>query len=245
MLAHGAATRNMPPLEYMGNLVLLIVGGNDTTRNSMTGGLLALNANPGEWAKLRANPALVDSLVPEIIRWQTPLAYMRRTATQDTELGGKKIAKGDKVAMWYISGNRDETVFDRADDLWIDRPNARQHIAFGIGQRLALLGRQRAGNARRVLANQRLELQHDAHARTDWRVLPRGKRSMCGADGCIHFAGRGKRHARQHFLRGGVHDVAPFLRLRFDKLAADQQLDGGGQHGGLVRGVHGCLLEWV
>ena len=80
MLAHGPATRNMSPLEYMGNLVLLIVGGNDTTRNSMTGGLLALHDHPDQWAKLRANPALIDSLVPEIIRWQTPLAHMRRTA---------------------------------------------------------------------------------------------------------------------------------------------------------------------
>ncbi|MEP7085457.1 MAG: cytochrome P450, partial [Betaproteobacteria bacterium] len=105
MLAHGASTRNMSPLEYMGNLVLLIVGGNDTTRNSMTGGLLALHQHPQQWAKLRANPALIESLVPEIIRWQTPLAHMRRTALVDTELGGKQIKKGDKVAMWYLSGN--------------------------------------------------------------------------------------------------------------------------------------------
>ena len=133
MLAHGAATRNMPPMEYMGNLVLLIVGGNDTTRNSMTGGLLALNSNPEQFAKLRANPALVDSLVPEIIRWQTPLAYMRRTATQDVELGGKKIAKGDKIAMWYLSGNRDETAIDNPDQFIIDRARPRQHLSFGFG----------------------------------------------------------------------------------------------------------------
>jgi len=133
MLAHGAATRNMPPLEYMGNLVLLIVGGNDTTRNSMTGGLLALNDNPEQFAKLRANPALVDSLVPEIIRWQTPLAYMRRTAVQDTELGGKKIAKGDKIAMWYLSGNRDDTAIDRPDQFIVDRARPRQHLSFGFG----------------------------------------------------------------------------------------------------------------
>jgi cytochrome P450 len=133
MLAHGAATRNMPPMEYMGNLVLLIVGGNDTTRNSMTGGLLALNDNPEQFAKLRANPALVDSLVPEIIRWQTPLAYMRRTATQDVELGGKKIAKGDKIAMWYLSGNRDETAIDNPDQFIIDRARPRQHLSFGFG----------------------------------------------------------------------------------------------------------------
>ena len=133
MLAHGAATRNMPPMEYMGNLMLLIVGGNDTTRNSMTGGLLALNANPAEMAKLRANPALIDSLVPEIIRWQTPLPYMRRTATQDVELGGKQIKAGDKVAMWYLSGNRDDTAIDRPDQFIIDRARPRGHLSFGFG----------------------------------------------------------------------------------------------------------------
>jgi len=133
MLAHGAATRNMAPMEFMGNLVLLIVGGNDTTRNSMTGGLLALHQNPEEMAKLRANPALVDSLVPEIIRWQTPLAYMRRTALRDTELGGKQIKSGDKVAMWYLSGNRDEAAISEPDRFIIDRARPRQHLSFGFG----------------------------------------------------------------------------------------------------------------
>ncbi len=133
MLAHGPATRHMTPQEYMGNLVLLIVGGNDTTRNSMTGGLLALHEHPGEWAKLRANPALVDSLVPEIIRWQTPLAYMRRTCVQDTELAGKAIRKGEKVAMWYVSGNRDEAVIERPDHFIIDRARPRRHLSFGFG----------------------------------------------------------------------------------------------------------------
>jgi cytochrome P450 len=133
MLAHNPATRQMTPIEYMGNLVLLIVGGNDTTRNSMTGGLLAMHQHPAEWAKLRANPALVDSLVPEIVRWQTPLAYMRRTAVADSELGGKLIRKGDKVAMWYLSGNRDEEAIDRADRFIIDRARPRQHLAFGFG----------------------------------------------------------------------------------------------------------------
>jgi cytochrome P450 len=133
MLAHGPATRNMPPMEYMGNLVLLIVGGNDTTRNSMTGGLLALSQSPEEWAKLRANPALVDSMVPEIIRWQTPLAYMRRTAMVDTELGGKLIKKGDKVAMWYLSGNRDAEAIPEPNKFIIDRARPRQHLSFGFG----------------------------------------------------------------------------------------------------------------
>jgi cytochrome P450 len=133
MLAHSPATRHMSPREFLGNLMLLIVGGNDTTRNSMTGGLYALHQNPAEFAKLRANAALVGSLVPEIIRWQTPLAHMRRTALQDTVLGGKQIKKGDKVVMWYLSGNRDEDAIDRASQFIIDRARPRQHLSFGFG----------------------------------------------------------------------------------------------------------------
>lgn len=133
MLAHGEATRNMTPLEYLGNIILLIVGGNDTTRNTMTGSVLALNQNPDQYQKLRDNPALIPSMVSETIRWQTPLAHMRRTATRDTELGGKKIAKGDKVVMWYVSGNRDETVIENPNSYVIDRKNPRHHMAFGFG----------------------------------------------------------------------------------------------------------------
>ncbi len=133
MMAHNPATRDMTPREYMGNLVLLIVGGNDTTRNSMTGGLLAFSQNPSEWAKLRENSDLIPNMVSEIIRWQTPLAHMRRTALQDTELGGKQIRQGDKVAMWYLSGNRDEDAIPNANQFMIDRPQARQHLSFGFG----------------------------------------------------------------------------------------------------------------
>jgi cytochrome P450 len=133
MLAHGPATRNMGPAQFMGNLVLLIVGGNDTTRNSMTGGLLALHDHPQEMEKLRADPALVESLVPEIIRWQTPLAYMRRTALVDTVLGGKQIRKGDKLAMWYLSGNRDESAIPEPNLFIVDRERPRQHLSFGFG----------------------------------------------------------------------------------------------------------------
>jgi cytochrome P450 len=133
MLAHSPATRHMGPAEYLGNVILLIVGGNDTTRNSISGGLLALNRFPAEYDKLRANPALVESLVPEIIRWQTPLAHMRRTALRDTLLGGKQIRQGDKVVMWYLSGNRDEEAIEQADRFIIDRARPRQHIAFGFG----------------------------------------------------------------------------------------------------------------
>ncbi|HAC58908.1 MAG TPA: cytochrome P450, partial [Rhodobiaceae bacterium] len=105
----------------------------DTTRNSITGGLLALNENPVQYKKLRDNPSLVESMVPEIIRWQTPLSHMRRTALQDTELGGKQIKKGDKVVMWYVSGNRDEEAIENANSFIIDRKHPRQHLSFGFG----------------------------------------------------------------------------------------------------------------
>ncbi|HEX7035247.1 MAG TPA: cytochrome P450 [Pseudomonadales bacterium] len=135
MLAHGATTRSMieRPMEYLGNLILLIVGGNDTTRNSISGGVLALNRFPDQYEKLRRHPELIPNMVAEIIRWQTPLAHMRRTALVDTELGGKTIRAGDKVIMWYLSGNRDESVFERPDDFVIDRKNARSHMSFGFG----------------------------------------------------------------------------------------------------------------
>jgi cytochrome P450 len=135
MLAHGETTRDMVtrPLEFLGNIMLLIVGGNDTTRNSISGGVLALNQFPEEYDKLRADPSRIPNMVSEIIRWQTPVLHMRRTVKTDTELGGKTLRAGDKVVMWYVSGNRDETVHADADRLVIDRPNARQHVSFGFG----------------------------------------------------------------------------------------------------------------
>ena len=133
IMAHAPATKDMPFLEFLGNLLLLIVGGNDTTRNSISGGVLALNQNPDEYRKLNDDPSLITSMVPEIIRWQTPLTHMRRTALQDWEIGGKQIKKGDKVVMWYLSGNRDDTVIDQADRFIIDRKNPRHHLSFGYG----------------------------------------------------------------------------------------------------------------
>ncbi len=134
MLAHGESTRDMPPEEYLGNLILLIVGGNDTTRSTMTASALALHNNPGEFQKLRSDPAKhIPGMISETIRWQTPLAHMRRTALEDTELGGQTIRKGDKVVMWYVSGNRDERFFDQPDDYIIDRDDLRKHLAFGFG----------------------------------------------------------------------------------------------------------------
>ncbi|MDP1598933.1 cytochrome P450 [Phenylobacterium sp.] len=133
MLAHGPETRDMSPREYFGNIVLLTVGGNDTTRNTITGSILALNQNPDQYKKLRENPSLIPSMVSETIRWQTPLAHMRRIATQDYELGGKTIKKGDKVVMWYVSGNRDDEVIERPNDYIIDRERPRNHMSFGFG----------------------------------------------------------------------------------------------------------------
>jgi cytochrome P450 len=133
MLAHGESTRNMNRMEYLGNLILLIVGGNDTTRNTITGSVLALNQNPDQYAKLTANHELIPSMVSETIRWQTPLAYMRRRATRDFEFKGKTIKEGDKVLMWYVSGNRDDEVIENPNSYIVDRPRARQHLSFGFG----------------------------------------------------------------------------------------------------------------
>jgi cytochrome P450 len=144
LLANNPATKgDNDPQKYLGNIILLIVAGSDTTRHSITGGLLALDRRPDEYARLRANPALLESAVPEIIRWQSPVAYMRRTPLTDVEIGGKTIRKGEKIAMWYVSGNRDEAVIERPNEFIIDRARPRQHAAFGfgihrcLGQRLA------------------------------------------------------------------------------------------------------------
>jgi len=133
MLVHGEATKDMSAMEHLGNLLLLIVGGNDTTRNTMSGSVYGLNKFPDQYDKLAANPDLIRNMVSEIIRWQTPLAYMRRTANHDCEYGGKQILKDDQLLMWYISANRDESVFENPNSIDIERPNADQHLSFGYG----------------------------------------------------------------------------------------------------------------
>ena len=133
MLAHDPATKDSTDTELLGNLILLIVGGNDTTRNSMSGSVYGFQQYAEQFALLKSKPELLPHAVSEIIRWQTPLSHMRRTAKADYEIGGKTIAKGDKVVMWYLSGNRDEDVFPNADDIDITRPNVRQHLSFGFG----------------------------------------------------------------------------------------------------------------
>ena len=133
MLANSDATKDMDREEFIGTLFLLIVGGNDTTRNSMTGGLLALHENPEQLAKVRENPDLVPNMVQEMIRFQTPVIHMRRTALMDKELNGQMIRAGDKVALWYVSGNTDETVFKNPYNFDVERENARRHLSFGAG----------------------------------------------------------------------------------------------------------------
>tara|TARA_B100000678_G_scaffold101616_1_gene84818 strand:- start:2121 stop:3365 length:1245 start_codon:yes stop_codon:yes gene_type:complete len=133
MLAQDAATKDQPAHEFLGNLMLLIVGGNDTTRNSMSGSINAFNKFPDQFEKLKENLELLPNAVSEVIRWQTPLAHMRRTAVRDTEVAGKAIKKGDKVVMWYYSGNRDTEVFDDPDRIDIERTNARNQMSFGFG----------------------------------------------------------------------------------------------------------------
>lgn len=179
MLAHGENTRDMikDPMLFLGNVLLLIVGGNDTTRNSISGGVIALNEFPEEYEKLRANPAVIPNMVSEMVRWQTPVIHMRRTALQDTELGGKTIKAGDRVVMWYLSGNRDERVFPDADRLIVDRPNARAHVAFGFG-------------IHRCMGNRLAEMQ----LRVLWEeIMPRFQK--------IELAGEVKR-LPNNFIRG-------------------------------------------
>ena len=133
MLAHSEATRNIDPREYHGNVILLIVGGNDTTRNTLSGSMLAMHQNPEQRAKLDADHGLLPGMVSETIRWQTPLAHMRRTALRDVVFNGQRIREGDKVVMWYVSGNRDETMIENPDAYIIDRERPRTHLSFGFG----------------------------------------------------------------------------------------------------------------
>jgi cytochrome P450 len=133
MLAHGPSTRGMDRAEYAGTLGLLIIGGNDTTRNTISGSVYALNKHPGQYRKLREDPSMIPAMVSETIRWQTPLAHMARTATEDVEMGGKTIKAGERVVMWYVSGNRDPRAVSDPDAYLIDRERPRHHMSFGFG----------------------------------------------------------------------------------------------------------------
>lgn len=173
MLQHNETTARMNenPDQFLGNILLLIVGGNDTTRNSISGGVLALNQYPDQYQKLRDNPNLIPNMVAEIVRWQTPVIHMRRTALEDYTLGGKQIKKGDKVVMWYLSGNRDENVFEDADKLIIDRPNARAHLSFGFGVHRCM-GNRLAELQLRVLWEEIMKRFHTVEVVGDVERLP-------------------------------------------------------------------------
>ena len=165
------ARMNEDPELFLGNILLLIIGGNDTTRNSISGGVMALNRFPDQYQKLRENPKLIPNMVAEMVRWQTPVIHMRRTALEDIELGGQHIRKGDKVVMWYLSGNRDETVFDDADKLVIDRPNARAHVSFGFGVHRCM-GNRLAELQLRVLWEEIMQRFHMVEVVGDVERLP-------------------------------------------------------------------------
>jgi cytochrome P450 len=145
MMAHNQSTSELSLTQFIGNLVLLLVGGYDTTKNSMSGGLLALAENPDQWPRLRQDITLIPSLIGEVIRYQTPIIHMCRTATRDVELNGQKIRERDRVVLWYISGNRDESAIDFPDKFIVDRPRPHKHLSFGagihrcVGDRLATL----------------------------------------------------------------------------------------------------------
>ncbi len=127
----------MPQFEMLSYFLLLVVAGNETTRNATTGGLLALIENREQWDRLKKNPALIKPAVEEIVRWTTPVIQFARTATEDTEIRGRKIKAGESVCLFYPSANRDEEVFDNPFKFDIGRdPNP--HIAFGIGEHFCL-----------------------------------------------------------------------------------------------------------
>lgn len=159
----------LPPVELLSYYFLLVVAGNETTRNAMTGGMLAFLEHPGEWDKLRRDPACLDGAVEEIVRWTTPVIQFARTATRDYELRGKTIRAGQSVCLFYASGNRDEEVFEDPFRFCIDRePNL--HIGFGMGEHVCLGAHLARLELRHAFAQLRQRLEHCEPAGTAERV---------------------------------------------------------------------------
>nr|WP_233288185.1 cytochrome P450 [Bradyrhizobium brasilense] len=123
--------------DFIGNLILVLVGGNETTRNSLSHTVVTLSRNPMIWDRIKADTSLLQKGTAEMVRHASPVLHMRRTATEDTELGGRKIKKGDKVVVWYVSGNRDESVYDNPDAFDLARKGP-LHVGFGAGQHVCV-----------------------------------------------------------------------------------------------------------
>ena len=160
VLAHGQVDgQPMGPLETFGYYLIAFTAGHDTTKNALAGGMNALIENPGELARLRRNPSLVPLAVEEVVRWATPVNYMKRTLAHDVEFRGQQLREGDQCALFYASGNRDEDIFDEPFRFRIDRdPN--RHVGFGHGEHFCLGAHLARRSQRALFAELSRRLEH-------------------------------------------------------------------------------------
>tara|TARA_Y100000991_G_scaffold116209_1_gene87664 strand:- start:1719 stop:2957 length:1239 start_codon:yes stop_codon:yes gene_type:complete len=161
----------LPPELLDGFFLLMVIAGNETTRNTLTGGLMALTDNPEEREKLLKDPALISNATDEMLRWVTSVIYFRRTATKDTNIRGQDIKAGDKVVMWYGSANRDEDIFKDGHLFRVDRENAKKHLAFGAGEHLCL-GNRLGHMQIRILFEELLDRFPNIHSISDPVRIP-------------------------------------------------------------------------
>ena len=161
----------LPPELLDGFFLLMVIAGNETTRNTLTGGLMALTDNPKEREKLLKDPSLISNATDEMLRWVTSVIYFRRTATKDTNIRGQDIKAGDKVVMWYGSANRDEDIFEDGHLFRVDRENAKKHLAFGAGEHLCL-GNRLGHMQIRILFEELLDRFPNIHSISDPVRIP-------------------------------------------------------------------------
>ena len=161
----------LPPELLDGFFLLMVIAGNETTRNTLTGGLMALTDNPEEREKLLKDPSLISNATDEMLRWVTSVIYFRRTATKDTNIRGQDIKAGDKVVMWYGSANRDEDIFEDGHLFRVDRDNAKKHLAFGAGEHLCL-GNRLGHMQIRILFEELLDRFPNIHSTSDPVRIP-------------------------------------------------------------------------